>query len=90
MRAMLRTVVVLSVALSGSLALAQSDDEDDDGEILANAGAGLLNAPTALDLYVGGTVESGRRDVREVSRSAPPSGPATPVPYCGPSSPICP
>jgi hypothetical protein len=31
-----------------------------------------------------------RKDVDEVSRPQPPSGPATPVPYCSPGSPICP
>jgi hypothetical protein len=31
-----------------------------------------------------------RRDVDEVSRPEPPSGPATPSPFCSPSAPICP
>ena len=34
--------------------------------------------------------DEGRKDVREVSIPLPPSGPATPVPYCGPSAPVCP
>jgi hypothetical protein len=38
---------------------------------------------------LGATFEQ-RRDVDEVSRPPPPSGPATPVPYCSPSAPICP
>ncbi len=31
-----------------------------------------------------------RKDVDEVSRPQPPSGPATPVPFCSPGQPICP
>jgi hypothetical protein len=31
-----------------------------------------------------------RKDVVEGSIPPPPSGPATPIPYCSPSSPICP
>ena len=31
-----------------------------------------------------------RKDVDEVSRPLPPYGPATPVPFCSPGSPICP
>lgn len=31
-----------------------------------------------------------RKDVDEVSRPQPPSGPATPIPFCSPGSPICP
>lgn len=31
-----------------------------------------------------------RQDVREVSLPPPPSGPATPVPFCSPAQPICP
>ena len=31
-----------------------------------------------------------RKDVDEVSRPQPQSGPATPVPFCGPGDPICP
>ncbi len=37
-----------------------------------------------------GQVFEQRKDVDEVSRPLPPSGPATPVPFCGPSAPICP
>jgi hypothetical protein len=31
-----------------------------------------------------------RKDVDEGLRPLPPSGPATPLPYCSPGSPICP
>jgi len=31
-----------------------------------------------------------RKDVDEVARPQPPSGPATPIPFCSPGSPICP
>jgi hypothetical protein len=31
-----------------------------------------------------------RKDVDEVSRPQPPHGPATPIPFCSPGSPICP
>jgi len=31
-----------------------------------------------------------RKDIDEVSRPLPPYGPATPVPFCSPGSPICP
>jgi hypothetical protein len=31
-----------------------------------------------------------RRDVEEVSLPPPPSGPATPVPFCTPAQPTCP
>lgn len=88
MRSMLRGMLVLSLAMAGSAALAQGETDDED--LLAAAGDDLLNAPTALDLYVSGDVQPGRRDVREVTMSPPPSGPATPVPFCAPSAPVCP
>jgi len=31
-----------------------------------------------------------RKDADETSRPLPPSGPATPVPFCSPGAPICP
>jgi hypothetical protein len=37
-----------------------------------------------------GSVVAQRKDVQEVSLPPPPSGPATPVPYCTPAQPICP
>jgi hypothetical protein len=36
-----------------------------------------------------GTSDS-RKDVPEVTRPLPPSGPSIPIPYCGPSAPQCP
>jgi hypothetical protein len=37
-----------------------------------------------------GTILEQRKDVQEVALPSPPSGPATPVPYCTPAQPICP
>ena len=37
-----------------------------------------------------GSVVAQRKDVQEVSMPHPPSGPATPVPFCTPAQPICP
>ena len=31
-----------------------------------------------------------RKDVEEVAIPQPPSGPATPIPFCSPGSPVCP
>jgi hypothetical protein len=39
---------------------------------------------------ISGLVFEQRRDVEEVSLPPPPSGPATPVPFCTPAQPICP
>lgn len=49
------------------------------------------NSPTALDFWMADQDTSdSRKDVAETSRTPPPSGPATLMPYCGPSSIICP
>ena len=37
-----------------------------------------------------GSVVAQRKDVQEVSLPPPPSGPATPVPFCTPAQPVCP
>jgi hypothetical protein len=52
------------------------------------AGDGAVEALKASP-YAAMIVEQ-RKDVEEVSLPPPPSGPATPVPYCTPASPICP
>ena len=38
----------------------------------------------------GDVVIAQRRDVEELSRPQPPSGPATPIPFCSPGQPACP
>ena len=48
-----------------------------------------LNDRWSGTLLAGGHWQQ-RKDVDEVSKPQPPSGPATPVPYCSPGSPICP
>ena len=40
--------------------------------------------------FPGGDGNDGRQDVREATLPPPPSGPATPVPFCGPGDPVCP
>jgi hypothetical protein len=42
------------------------------------------------DWWLPGGDNQGRNDVREATLPSPPTGPATPAPYCGPSSPTCP
>jgi hypothetical protein len=56
----------------------------------------MPSAGSALSI-VGGTQVAGgiealqfRIDVDEVTRPEPPRGPATPIPFCSPGSPICP
>ena len=39
---------------------------------------------------IGAQIFEQRKDVDEVSRPQPASGPATPVPFCSPGQPICP
>ena len=46
---------------------------------------------SALDMWIDdGDSSDSRKDVDEVSRALPPTGPSTPVPYCGPSALECP
>jgi hypothetical protein len=60
--------------------------------------AAVAAAPAAFAADIGpaepaafsGDIVKQRKDVDEVSRPLPPSGPATPVPYCSPGAPICP
>jgi len=42
------------------------------------------------DLWFPGDGNDGRNDVREATLPPAPSGPATPMPFCGPGDPICP
>jgi hypothetical protein len=71
------------------------------GVVSSVALAALVAAPEAFSAARGatealddgiwaGSVVSQRKDVQEVSLPPPPSGPATPVPYCTPAQPICP
>lgn len=76
-------LVLLLLGAAPAPAFAQQDSDDAD-EALDQS---LLLPP---DLFLPGPTNSGRKDVREVTMPPPPSGPATPVPYCGPSAPVCP
>jgi hypothetical protein len=62
--------------------------------IAAVPSAGLASTKDAATYFASGLAAAEilqqRKDVDEVSRPQPPSGPATPVPYCSPGSPICP
>jgi hypothetical protein len=61
------------------------------GILSSGAWADDAKPSSALESWLGGyDTSDSRKDVRETSRPLPPSGPATPVPYCGPSSPQCP
>ena len=50
------------------------------------ASASQYPASDALAL----TVFEQRKDVEEIAVPQPPSGPATPIPFCSPGAPICP
>ena len=87
-----RIGLLVLLAIAASAAFAQDDDADVDGEILANEEI-LSNEELILLLpgtFLPGDINDGRQDVREVTMAPAPSGPATPVPFCNPSDPICP
>ena len=65
-------------------AFAQNADDADDSPLTEEF---ILISP---DWWLPGGDNEGRKDVREVTLPPPPTGPATPVPYCSPGSPICP
>jgi len=74
-RALIRTSIAL-LAMLAAASIAVADD--------AKEGS-------ALDIWIGdGDTSDSRKDVDQVTRPLPPSGPATPVPYCGPSAIECP
>jgi hypothetical protein len=76
--------VLLTVLAPG--AFAQNGTVQGNEEVLSNEF--ILLPP---DLFApGGDDDGGRTDVREATLPPPPSGPATPVPFCGPGDPICP
>ena len=62
--------------------------------IAAVPSVGLASTKDAATYFASGLASAEilqqRKDVDEVSRPQPPSGPATPVPFCSPGSPICP
>jgi hypothetical protein len=73
--------ILLSIGLALAMAVAAS----------ASAGAADLSRAGLEEAFSpSGTIVEQRKDVDEIARPEPPSGPATPVPYCSPGSPICP
>jgi len=61
--------------------------------VAASPSAGIALAQPPQDFVVtviASQILQQRKDVDEVSRPQPPSGPATPVPFCSPGQPICP
>jgi hypothetical protein len=57
---------------------------------VSSSGMALAAHPTEELAVVSSQILQQRKDVDEVSRPQPPSGPATPVPFCSPGQPICP
>ncbi len=81
-RAVLGAWIALSIVLSAPAAWAQSPPPPPDQN---------RNNPTALDFWIDDRYSPDtRKDVEEAGRALPPGGPATPIPYCGPSAPVCP
>ena len=82
-----RIGLVLLLTAMAPAAFAQQDggSEQDDDSILTEEF--ILLPP---DWWTAGIGNEGRKDVREATLPAPPTGPATPIPYCSPSSVICP
>jgi hypothetical protein len=72
---------LLRAGLAGVLAFAAAS--------VAGAANGDSVRPKHLTVIWGDTFQQ-RKDVDEVSRPLAPSGPTTPSPLCGPSSPTCP
>ena len=78
-RAILGSCLALAVSFAASVAWAQAQPPQDEPN------------KTALELWIAGEDQSdSRKDAEENTIPLPPSGPATPIPYCGPSDPICP
>ena len=57
---------------------------------VSSSGMALAVHPAEGFAAVSSQILEQRKDVDEVSRPQPPSGPATPVPFCSPGQPICP
>ena len=68
-------------------AFAQNADNGDDDDGPFTEEFILFPGP---DLWLPGASNEGRKDVREATLPSPPTGPATPIPFCSPSSPVCP
>lgn len=81
-----RIGLLVLLAIAAPAAFAQDGEVAVDEEILSTEEFILL--PGAW--WLPGDVNDGRQDVREVTMPPAPSGPATPVPFCNPSDPICP
>jgi hypothetical protein len=79
-----RIGLVFLLSVAAPTAFAQQGGSQDDGPLTEEF---ILISP---DWWVPGGDNEGRKDVREVTLPPPPTGPATPVPYCSPGSPICP
>jgi hypothetical protein len=84
-KALGRIGLALLLTVAAASALAQQNGDEGDDTLLP--GDILLLPP---DWWQPGSGNEGRQDVREATLPPPPSGPATPVPFCGPSDPICP
>ena len=81
-----RIGLVLLLTAMAPAAFAQQDGgdgQDNDGPLTEEF---ILFPP---DWWTPGGGNEGRKDVREVTLPPPPTGPATPSPYCSPGSPSC-
>jgi hypothetical protein len=78
-------VFLLTTAAPALAQQAPAENEDTDGPLTED----IILFP-GPDLWVSGTTNEGRKDVREVTLPPPPTGPATPIPFCSPGSPVCP
>jgi len=92
MQRVLGAIALTLALLAGpTVASAQDGAEDAANELesvaneIAEEGEDFLDVTT----FTGGSREE-RKDVLEVSTPEPPTGPATPIPYCSPGAPICP
>ena len=83
-RALGRIGLALLLGVAAPAFAQNANDGDDDGPLTEEF---ILISP---DWWLPGPGNEGRQDVREATLPSPPTGPATPVPYCGPSSPTCP
>jgi hypothetical protein len=73
-------VFLLTIMAPAAFAQQDSGNGQDDGPLTEE----FILLPT--DWWAPGS----GNEVREVTLPPPPTGPATPIPYCSPGSPICP
>ena len=78
--------LLVLLAVAAPAAFAQNDDGTTDEDLLSTEEFVLMPG----EWWLPGDDNDGRQDVREVTMPPAPSGPATPVPFCNPSDPICP